>query len=528
MKKVIIVLFLCFALAAGLAGCGNKSGKTEGDAEKKASSKEEIVNLAAASAGSDSSGTNASENSSSKSGSSVETKTGPDPKNILDLHIVSNNYRIPDFQDDPGFTQIYADEIIAPVDVTVYTGRNRKASAAGILHAGDRFSIISKETGDWFYIESGKVRGFICEPESTFSPYTSGNTGYSIIASWEIAVPAGYTDPSAGTSGMNADGTNGSADLSNGTSGSDAGASDGLQEPSYAEQLMEVYENPALLYRKETVRQVRANPVSVVSLRKKLPILEERKEGARTIGTLTENGTGFLLEDCGDGWFYIESGYVRGFVPAEDVLTGEEAQIRMAETGVTKQPALAQVLFVDNKAAYYTFSSVDPGRTVWHQRREYTQVESFNRANELQIPETFNGYEVGWVYTCTPYYASRDWMFDALEVWKLWWSYGSGYSENVAVIDTMYLIACAQTYGKIGDFVTFYLDDGTALNCILADVKSTEDPHYTTYGHIIEDQIDVIEAETNENINPGVEGCVPWWGGHRVVSCVNHGTFQPY
>ncbi len=154
----------------------------------------------------------------------------------------------------------------------------------------------------------------------------------------------------------------------------------------------------------------------------------------------------------------------------------------------------------------------------------FRSENGYANEGEIEIPETYEGYEVGRIYTCTPHYGTWNWAYTQREVFNKWVEAGSVYSENVAMIDDKYLIACADTFGRVGDYVTFYLDDGTALDCIIADQKSRSDPNFTIYGHIHGNAIDVIEAETDATINPGSAGCVPSWGGHRVVSCTNHGS----
>ena len=44
------------------------------------------------------------------------------------------------------------------------------------------------------------------------------------------------------------------------------------------------------------------------------------------MGTLAKKGVCYILKEEEDGWLYVESGTVRGFVKAEDVVTGEDAQ----------------------------------------------------------------------------------------------------------------------------------------------------------------------------------------------------------
>ena len=61
--------------------------------------------------------------------------------------------------------------------------------------------------------------------------------------------------------------------------------------------------------------------------REDLEIKEKMDDSSRSIGSLAAEGVCYILkEDTETGWMYVESGRVRGFVKAEPVMTGEEAQ----------------------------------------------------------------------------------------------------------------------------------------------------------------------------------------------------------
>ena len=58
----------------------------------------------------------------------------------------------------------------------------------------------------------------------------------------------------------------------------------------------------------------------------KIDIYEEMTDEARSVGTLAKKGVCYILKEEEDGWLYVESGNVRGFVKADAVTTGEDAQ----------------------------------------------------------------------------------------------------------------------------------------------------------------------------------------------------------
>ena len=62
---------------------------------------------------------------------------------------------------------------------------------------------------------------------------------------------------------------------------------------------------------------------------KDINILEEMNGSARAVGTLAEDALCYVLKSE-DGWYYVESGDVRGFVQADEILTGEAAEVMKA------------------------------------------------------------------------------------------------------------------------------------------------------------------------------------------------------
>ena len=59
--------------------------------------------------------------------------------------------------------------------------------------------------------------------------------------------------------------------------------------------------------------------------REEITVREEKKDEARAVGRLDKEGLCYILKEE-EGWLYVESGTVRGFVKPEEVFSGEEAQ----------------------------------------------------------------------------------------------------------------------------------------------------------------------------------------------------------
>ena len=103
-------------------------------------------------------------------------------------------------------------------------------------------------------------------------------------------------------------------------------------------------------------------------------------------------------------------------------------------------------------------------------------------------------------------------------------------SEGFAVIDGRYVIACTATFGKVGDYVDFYQEDGLVFHCIIGDIKSRKDAGCNEWGHhngrnVIEFVVDKnswYSGGRGSHANPGTPSCHPEWAAD-LVKAVNTG-----
>ena len=115
-------------------------------------------------------------------------------------------------------------------------------------------------------------------------------------------------------------------------------------------------------YKTSTVRDLVIGKVFALA-REEVSILEEKKEGARAVGTLPAGGLAYVITDCGSGWTYVESGDVRGFVRKDSLQTGSSASKAVKAAGEASfSQASSQVIPADNKALYYSPFSVKEGK----------------------------------------------------------------------------------------------------------------------------------------------------------------------
>lgn len=121
----------------------------------------------------------------------------------------------------------------------------------------------------------------------------------------------------------------------------------------------------------------------------------------------------------------------------------------------------------------------------------------------------------------------RNWVYNQKKVYNKWISAGSQNDRNVATIDGRYLIACTSTFGKVGDKIDFFLEDGTKIETIMMDEKSQTverwDPNPANkWGHNNGQQILEFEILSPLN-NSGDVGSWMGWSGKRVASATNLG-----
>lgn len=134
----------------------------------------------------------------------------------------------------------------------------------------------------------------------------------------------------------------------------------------------------------------------------------------------------------------------------------------------------------------------------------------------------------GYTVTCYEDFDGK-WAYAQGDVYDEWESKGKVYDDGIATIDGLYLVACSETFGSVGDKVKFRLEDGTEIDCMIADIKSSGDSNYSMWGHLYGGKVSVIEFEVQRSAyeargNPGQGGWKPEWGGKAVNSCTNYGS----
>lgn len=122
--------------------------------------------------------------------------------------------------------------------------------------------------------------------------------------------------------------------------------------------------------------------------------------------------------------------------------------------------------------------------------------------------------------------------------WKLKQQAGMNFDEEgFGRINGRYVIACTSTYGQVGDYVDFYQEDGSVIQCIIGDIKSQSDTGCNEWGHnnglnVVEFVVDrdswyTVDANGKKHgnhANPGNKGLHEEWK-QNITKVVNGGSY---
>lgn len=126
-------------------------------------------------------------------------------------------------------------------------------------------------------------------------------------------------------------------------------------EPQTNEELIGQQEIQSLPKVEENFRFSQIEKAYAVSKKNKLLIREEMDRDSRAVGRADKRGLLFVIEEEEDGWLYVESGQVRGFVKTKDVILGNKAKKLVRRYGEEEmRQARTLVKPQENVALLYT------------------------------------------------------------------------------------------------------------------------------------------------------------------------------
>lgn len=217
--------------------------------------------------------------------------------------------------DDFRFTQVEKEYAVTNEEVKLYATASTEAQSVGELPYFALTYVLEEVNDEWDYVESGAARGFIQKKALTNESYST-----SLVAAM------------------------GEKNFAQGTA---------LVTPA---------ENAAYAYSKKTVKPVLAEKVNGCAIASG-SILEEKDPSSRAIGTVKSGDIVYLLVDCSDGWYFVESGDVRGFIEKTDVISGENADAIVSAVGKDGTHTAKELISPEeNKACYYTLLSTEKAK----------------------------------------------------------------------------------------------------------------------------------------------------------------------
>lgn len=291
--------------------------------------------------------TSETENTETKESETTESET----EQKIESPKVEETFRF--FQVDKKYAISKRDQVY------LYEKKDIKSDKVGKINSGGVLHILEEEDG-WYYVESGKARGFV-----KASYLRTGDTVDRYIEHKKE------------------------------------------KNLDTAEVLKESYENEAFLYTQTTAYKAVVKKKYAITKKKiriydSIPKVEDqdrlketedkRTEKKKTsdepevIGILERDGLCYILDDEQEEWCYVESGDVRGFVQTKQLETGQKIKKEIEEKGEEKYTLAEEKIAPEkNKACYYTVTSV-----------KEASVSGLIRTSMVEYAQQFLGNSYVW------------------------------------------------------------------------------------------------------------------------------------
>ena len=243
-----------------------------------------------------------------------------------DLYIGQTITSLPVVSLDFRFYHVDYSYSMARFRVYVREDMDESARVVGTIPAGGLLYVL-EDLGDWAYVESGDVRGFA----SVEALYTAEETAAK-LRDQEKAL-----------------------EEKNDQLVSPLGLLEQIQEahvPAFGDICVPVEENGALTYTKATGRDILDKEYAYAA--EDVRIREGMGKNYRPVGFLPEGGVCYILTREENGYVFVESGDVRGFVKESKLVEGKRDGEDSAEAEELVDPS-------ENKALFHTILSVKNG-----------------------------------------------------------------------------------------------------------------------------------------------------------------------
>ena len=235
--------------------------------------------------------------------------------------------------EDFRFYQVKEQYAFAKESLSVYSACSEDADVVGSLEEGGLCYIL-QEKGDWLYIESGNVRGYILS-----ASLVGEKTADYIYEALKEKAAEENTDV--------------------------------RELAELAEESCPWYENAAYAdYKGTTENPVIEKKYALVTA-DAANIYEETRTDSRKVGSLKKDSLAYVIQEIDQDWLYVESADVRGFVSKADLDDSQQVQDEVTEKGEDSYELADELVeSSENKALYYSKSSIQEGSPYLSIRQE--------------------------------------------------------------------------------------------------------------------------------------------------------------
>ncbi len=253
-----------------------------------------------------------------------------------ELIAMQNLVHVPEivFKEDFRFYRIDKIEGFAKEDLEIYEEMSENSRPAGTLEKEGVLYILSEEKDGWMYVESGWVRGFVKKERIILD-----KEAQKLSAVKKARIQVGSVVFPFLSKRFH------------------------KEYPVYAKHILTAAENGAFRYKLCTTKDLVIDKEYALVNADALNIREEKNTDSRIVGKAKKGTLLYIIADKDKDWVFVESADVRGFVAKEYIDFGEDIQKKVGDAGENRfARASEKIGFKDNRATYYTYTSVREGQ----------------------------------------------------------------------------------------------------------------------------------------------------------------------
>ena len=325
------------------------------------------------------------------------------------------------FKRDFRFSQVKKQYAIAHGDRSnrIYEQPDQKSAIVGEVPFFGLVCVL-KSVGEWSYVESGDVRGFIPSSELESGSDTTEMVDLIGEKGFETATPD-----------------------------------------------IEIADNMAFTYTQTTTKDVLADKDSALVLTK-AEVLEYPKENARAVGEVQSGSLVYILAEPQDekDWYFVESGDVRGFIRKSDLFIGGSVASILQDSG-NENLATELISPEDNRSLYFSLSSVKPAASSMGE-----EIAEYATTFVGKIPYIWGGTSLSYGADCSGFVQS---IFSSFGINLPRIAQDQGANGEI-VPDVEDAQPGDVVYWGSNPHVGIYLGDGKVVHCSGHDYNTAENP----------------------------------------------------